>query len=106
MAEYLAPADLDISIDEKKWIFKTRTEDIDLHTNIRWMKDDTKFFKFIHLEMDQRHLLNCIYLFGKCEIVIYIPDYDDIHNGTIEEMLYIARIIKDNFKTFNTLRTM
>ena len=42
MAEYLAPTDLYISIDEKKWIFKTRTEDIYLSTNGRGMKEDTK----------------------------------------------------------------
>ena len=50
MAEYLAPTDLDISIDEKKWIFKTRTEDIYLSTNGRWMKEDTKYLwiKYIY----------------------------------------------------------
>ena len=57
------------------------------------MKEDTKCFKCIHAEMDQRHLLNCKYICGKCEIVTYIPDYDDIHNGIIEQMLYIARNI-------------
>ena len=68
-------------------------EDRDLPTNRRWMKEDTKCFKCIHAEMDQRHLLNCKYICGKCEIVTYIPDYDDIHNGIIEQMLYIARNI-------------
>ena len=35
MAEYLSPSDLDISIDDKKWLFKCRTEDIDLSSNRR-----------------------------------------------------------------------
>ena len=39
MAEYLSPSDVDISIDEKKWLFKVRTEDIDLKSNRRWMKE-------------------------------------------------------------------
>ena len=52
------------------------------------------------------HLLNCKYLLGKSELGSYIPDYSDIYNSTLEEMVYTGEIIKDNFKKLNTKRTM
>ena len=102
MAEYLSSSDLDISIDGKKWIFKIRTEDIYLPTNRRWMKEDLNCYNCINLEMNQSHLLNSKYLLGTCEIVTYVPDYNDIYNGTIEEMLYTCRILKENYKLYTS----
>ena len=62
MAEYLSPSDLDISIDEKKWLFKCRTEDNDLESNKRWLKEDMTCSQCKNIDMDQRHLLECIFL--------------------------------------------
>ena len=93
-------------IFQLKWLFKIRTDDIDLPSNRRWMKEDMNCSNCLHTEMNQMHLLNCKYLLGKSELVTYIPDYSDIYNGTLEEMVYTSRIIRDNFKKLNTKRTM
>ena len=50
--------------------------------------------------MNQRHLLNCQYLLGKSEIISYIPDYNDLFNEDIQEQLYISRVLKDNYRSY------
>ena len=48
MVEYSSPVDLDISSDEKNWVFKTRKDDTDLTTNGVWLKEDNKWIKQIY----------------------------------------------------------
>ena len=55
-----------------------------------------------NIEMDQRHLLECTFLLGKNEIVTYIPEYNDIYQGNIEEMVYTSRILMENLKKMKT----
>ena len=44
------------------------------------------------------------YLLWKSELITYIPYYE-IYNGTVEEMVYTSRILRDNFKRLNTKTT-
>ena len=66
------------------------------------MKEDMKCLKCKNIEMDQRHLLECKFLLGKNEIVTYIPEYNDIYQGNIEEMVYTSRILRENLKRMKT----
>ena len=54
MAEYIYPLDIVITIDQKKWIFKTLTEDIDLPANRRWMEEDAKCSKCIPISRSEQ----------------------------------------------------
>ena len=44
MADYLCPLDENISINEQKWLFKCRVEDIDVKANRRWQNEDISCF--------------------------------------------------------------
>ena len=35
-------------------------------------------------------------------MVSYIPMYEDIYDGNVEEILYTSRILRENFKRMNT----
>ena len=48
--------------------------------------------------MNQKHLFECNFLMGKKEILTYIPKYEDIFVGEIEEQIYSSRILKENFR--------
>ena len=106
MAQYLCASDIDMSIDEKKWLYKCRIEDIDLEANRRWNNGDIQCKNCKNTEMTQRHLLVCKYLLGKSEIVTYIPNYDDLFKEDIEEQIYISRLLKDNHNRMNAQTTM
>ena len=106
MTDYFSPTDLDMSIEERKWLFKIRTDHIDLPSNRRWMKEAMNCSNCLHTEINQRHLLNCKYLLGKSKLVTYIEDFSVIYNGTLEEMVYRSRVIRDNFMKLNTKGTM
>ena len=49
------------------------------------------------------HFLECKFLLGKSELATYIPEYHDLYNENIEDMVYIERILKDNLMRINSL---
>ena len=106
MSEYLTPLDQDISINERKWLFQCRVEDIDLNTNRKWNNESPDCMNCPNTVLDQRHLLECKYLTGKNEIISYIPTYEDLFRGDIEDQIYISRILRENLSTMKSQRTM
>ena len=97
MADYLCPSDIDISIEEKKWLFKCRIEDIDINANNRWKNRDTMYINCLNIDMNQKHLIECPYLLRKDEMVTYIPNITDIYKKEVEEQLYASRILQNNY---------
>ena len=57
LSEYLSFNENDLSIDERKWLFKCRIEDIDINTNIKWNNEESNCTKCINTLMNQKHLL-------------------------------------------------
>ena len=96
MQNYLLPSDR-ISILEQKWIFKCRTNDINIKGNNRWKYQDISCVSCGLQPETQKHLIECVILLGKNEKVTYIPKYEDIFTEDADEQSYIARIIKENF---------
>ena len=96
MAEYLSSLEEDISINEKKWLFKCRIEDIQMNSVRKWNNQNEPCNHCPGKYLDQNHLMNCQYLLGKNEILSYIPESRDIFNGNLEEQLYASRIMKEN----------
>ena len=74
MANYLCPSDVNISIDEKKWLFKCRVEDIEVKANRRWQNDNISCLSCnFNVDETQSHILTCTYLIGQSKILTYIP---------------------------------
>ena len=96
LSEYLSSSENDLSIVERKWLFKCRIEDIDLNTNRKWNNEESNCTKCINTLMNQKHLLECNYLMGKNKIITYIPTYEELFRGELEEQIYISRLLKEN----------
>ena len=97
MAEYLISTEEDISIEERKWIFKCRVEDIDIKGNQRWKYTDISCSSCMKkIDETQIHLLNCEVLLGKNENISYIPEYSELYTGNLKEQAYVSRILKEN----------
>ena len=56
--------------------------------------------------MTQKYLFERQFLIGKNEILTYIPKYEDIFIGDIEEQIYASRILKENFRVLKADKTM
>ena len=98
MQEYLMETDIDISLDEKKWIFKCRTNDVDLKANFQWKHENI----WCHCcdedtPETNEHLLHCKVLLGANEVLSYIPKYNELFSEDLDEVIYISRILKENF---------
>ena len=98
MAPYLCASDVKISIDEKKWLYKCRIEDIDIQRNTGLNNGDINCKNCANTEMNQRHLLECQFLSGKFEIISSIPKYNDLFKEEIEQQINISRLLKENHK--------
>ena len=98
MAEYLCPSNSDISIDEKKWLFKCRVDDLDLKANRKWQYENISCSS-CHSNNDenQEHLLLCKTLLGKSQILTYIPSYSELYSDDLENQVYVARLLQDNY---------
>ena len=98
MAEYLGTNIEQLSIEERKWMFKCRVDDMDIKGNRRWQNEDIYCTSCsMNIEETQYHILNCKYLLGKNENLSYIPDYKDLFQGDITEQIYVARLLKENY---------
>ena len=98
MAEYLYPGDEVLSIEDKKWLFKCRVEDIDVKGNHRWKhKELTCFSCQKGLIETQVHLLYCETLMGQNENITYIPEYKELFTGDIQDPFFVSRLLKENF---------
>ena len=94
--------DIEISLDERKWFFKSRTDDIDIRANYKWKHEAfTCVSCKENIQEDNEHLLVCSKLIGKNELISYIPEYKDLFSENTEEQVYISRILKENFLTRN-----
>ena len=98
MADYLNSENVDVTIEEKKWIFQCRVEDIEIKGNKRWKYDDISC-KSCNSQQDETkmHILFCKNLMGSNELLTYIPDYQELFEGDLEGQNYVARLLRDNF---------
>ena len=98
MAEYLCPGDEVLSIEDKKWLFKCRVEDVDVKGNHRWKHNDITCFSCQKGVIEtQVHLLYCETLMGQNENITYIPEYKELFTGDIKDQFYVSRLLKENF---------
>ena len=98
MAEYLCP-DTEISIEEKKWMFRCRVDDIDVRGNRKWKYSNISCLSCTgNIEESQDHILLCEGLIRNSDKITYIPDYMELFTGNIEEQCDVAEILRDNFR--------
>ena len=89
MADYLTNTEEDVTIEEQKWIFKCRVEDMKIKGNQRWKYEDISCPSCMtNVEETQSHILVCDFLLGKNENISYIPEYGELYNGDIKELEY------------------
>ena len=99
MQNYLEESDIDITLDEKKWIFKCRTDDIDIKGNFQWKHENQSCISCkMNVFENNEHLLNCSKLLGSNGIVSYIPSYKELFGTDLSEQVYVSRILHENFK--------
>ena len=95
---YLKETEIDLSLDEKKWIFKCRTDDIDLKGNFQWKYETHSCISCKqNIFENNDHLLNCNQLLGRNEIISYIPSYGELFGNELDEQVYVSRILRENF---------
>ena len=99
MQNYLKETDIDISLDEKKWIFKCRTDDIDIKGNFSWKYENHSCVSCkLDIRENNEHLLNCKKLLGNNGIISYIPSYEELFENELDDQVYVSRILRENFR--------
>ena len=99
MQNYLSSDDIDISNDERKLIFQLRTKiSFKIKSHFRSMHYNTICEGCFVQESTTKHTLECEVLIGRNELVTYLPIYKELYEEDEDSQVYIARIIKDNFR--------
>ena len=99
MAEYLYSAEIDISTEERKWIFQCRVEDINVKGNRKWQNEDIECLSCnLNFDETQSHILSCKALLEKSQIITYIPTYSELFGNNLEEITYVSRVLHDNHR--------
>ena len=99
MQPYLGTEDMDISNEERKFIFQLRTKMcFKVKTHFSHMYENTICDGCQVEESRTSHILECRSLIGANEIVTYLPEYRDLYGEDEDEIVYISRIVKDNLR--------
>ena len=84
-------------------MFKCRVEDINIRGNQRWKYENIYCISCKeNIEETQEHILYCQFLLGQNENVTYIPNYNELYNGNLQEQFYVARLLKENMSKRNS----
>ena len=90
-----------ITIDQKQFIFNSRSRMLDLKSNYRTGKGDLscRACKSDN-EETQRHLFQCPALSDSSLVTDNIPEYDEIMGQDTEKIVACSRIMKSKFNQF------
>ena len=99
MQNYLCSEDIDISNEERKFIFQLRTKMcFSIKTHFRNMHLSVLCGGCKLQESTTKHTLECNNLIGSNELVTYLPNIEDLYGDDEDEQVYISRILKDNIR--------
>ena len=103
MQNYLQETDIAITLDEKKWLFKCRTEDIGIKWNFCGKYESHSCISCkLDIFENNEHLLNYKQLLERNEIISYIPSYKELFKDDLDEQVYVSRILRVNFSIRRT----
>ena len=97
----LAPNEL--STHEARFIFHLRSRMVDLKANFRGKHSDWLCPLCKCDEDSQQHLLVCPELNEEDELVLNVPNYDDLFSENLEDKSNISRILRKRFLSRNIL---
>ena len=99
MQNYLQSEDMDITNDERKLIFQLRTKmSFRIKSHFRRMHSNIICEGCFIEQSTTKHTLECSELIGGNELVTYLPIYKELYEEDEDSQVYIARILKDNFR--------
>ena len=101
MQNYLT-SECNLSIEEKKFMFKCRTSDLDIRGNRKWKYDRISCISCNDETKPeiQSHLMVCEKLREGNTMMKYNSEikYDSIFNGNTSEKIKVMRILKHHFE--------
>ena len=106
MKEYLKSGNMQLSVQERQYLFQFRMQDIDIRANRPWKYDDIFCISCKDQSEDETgiHILACKELCDRNNIISYLPSHNDLYSTDIEDQIYVSRIIRQNMHIREDLR--
>ena len=99
MANYLSENEMQLTVEDRNWIFKCKTCDIDVKANRTWKYTNLKcHICEIGEDETQSHTLTCKTLMELNNRVTYIPNYNDIYRNDLDDIVYLCNILQENMR--------
>ena len=99
MEEYLKPAN-NLTIQEKQFIFKARTNMLNVKSNFKIGQSDLNCRKGCAVPEDQQHILHCKAISDDCLSSLNTPQYGDLFGDEVSKISIVARILMTRSKCF------
>ena len=100
MEKYLKANDLELTVEERKFLFQCRTNDIEAKANRTWRHEEIYCVscKDISKIETGKHILECNVFNDQNNMISYIPEYNDLYSTDIKEQIYTSNVIRQNMK--------
>ena len=98
MEEYLRAGEIQLSVQERQFLFQCRMQDIDLGANRPWKYPEI-FCTSCNIESIEEtgvHILECKIIFDRNDNISYIPVHSDLYSSDIQEQIYTSRMIRQS----------
>ena len=99
MEEYLKPGN-NLTIQEKQFIFKARTNMLNVKSNFKIGQPDLNCRKGCAVPEDQQHILHCKAISDDCVSSLNTPQYGDLFGDEVSKISIVARILMTRSKCF------
>ena len=93
-----------ITNTEVRFLFNTRCRMLEVRANFEGQYDDKLCPLCAEDQDSKQHLLQCEVLMTAGTVVNQVPVYENIFEGTLEEKVSIARIIKEKYSMRKKLK--
>ena len=108
MAPYLSENQCNLTTKERQLIFQCRFNDSDTRGNKKWKYEETHCITCEDKTQIEstKHILECKILIGQNLKWTYIPSFNELYKGSIEEQAYVSQVINENLRIRKKLQDL
>ena len=106
MEEYLKAGEMQLSVQERQFLFQCRMKDIDLRANRPWKYSDTFCISCNDESKEETgsHILECKIIMDRNDELSYFPLHSDLLSSDIQDQVYTSRMIRQSMHIREVLK--
>ena len=98
MLKYLRESELNISVQQRQYLFQCRVKDIDIRAHRTWKYDELYCItcQDTNTIEDIAQILACTIILNRNEKLTYLPCLQDLYSNDIGDQVYVSNTIREH----------